>query len=86
MITMVDVSRVTFRRIWMNFGWAFLYNVMAIPLATGLLYPVWGILIPPVIAGAAELLSSLPVVISSVLITLYKRPKPQTLLPSEVLE
>jgi hypothetical protein len=50
--TAFDLSRVVMRRIRLNFVWAFGYNLVGIPLAAGLLYPRYGIQLPPMFAGA----------------------------------
>ena len=57
----VAVSRKTMRNIRQNLGWAFGYNAALIPVAAGVLYPVAGILLSPVIAAAAMALSSVSV-------------------------
>ena len=56
------VSRATMRNIWENLGWAFGYNVLLIPVAAGLLYPAFGILLNPMIGAGAMALSSVFVV------------------------
>jgi Cu+-exporting ATPase len=56
------LSRLTMRSIWQNLFLAFVYNVVSIPVAAGLLYPISGILISPIWASAAMSLSSLSVV------------------------
>jgi Cu+-exporting ATPase len=56
------LSRLTMRCIWQNLFLAFVYNVVSIPVAAGLLYPIFGILISPIWASAAMSLSSLSVV------------------------
>ena len=56
------LSQATLRNIKQNFFGAFLYNVLAIPIAAGLLYPVFGLLLNPMIAGAAMAMSSVTVV------------------------
>ena len=61
----LEISALTFKTIKQNLFWAFLYNVIAIPLAAGLFYPIFGIGLSPVIAAAAMALSSLFVVTNS---------------------
>lgn len=61
----IALSRVTMRVMRQNLFWAFFYNVIAIPVAAGALYPAWGILLSPVLAGAAMAFSSVSVVINS---------------------
>ena len=61
-LTAIEVSRATMRNIKQNFVGAFLYNVLGIPVAAGLLYPFLGILLSPLIAGAAMAMSSVTVV------------------------
>jgi Cu+-exporting ATPase len=60
--TAVDLSWATMRNIRQNLGFAFVYNVAGIPIAAGVLYPVIGLLLNPMIAAAAMALSSLSVV------------------------
>ncbi|GLJ04983.1 hypothetical protein SUGI_0008330 [Cryptomeria japonica] len=74
-ITAIDLSRVTFKRIRLNYLWALGYNAMGIPLAAGLLFPFTGFRIPPWIAGAAMAASSVSVVCCSLLLKYYKRPR-----------
>ncbi|WP_440133619.1 heavy metal translocating P-type ATPase [Chitinophaga sancti] len=59
------LSKLTVRTIRQNLFWAFIYNVIGIPLAAGVLYPVNGFLLDPMIAGAAMALSSVSVVSNS---------------------
>ncbi|MCZ2152675.1 MAG: heavy metal translocating P-type ATPase [Bryobacterales bacterium] len=61
----IALSRLTMRVMRQNLFWAFFYNVIAIPVAAGVLYPVWGILLSPVLAGAAMAFSSVSVVANS---------------------
>jgi len=60
--TVVELSRATVRTMKQNLFWAFAYNVVGIPVAAGVLYPAWGLLLSPVIASAAMALSSVSVV------------------------
>jgi len=61
-VTAIETSRATLRNIKQNLFGAFIYNVLGIPLAAGLLYPIFGILLSPIIAGAAMAASSITVV------------------------
>jgi Cu2+-exporting ATPase len=61
----IALSRKTVRVIRQNLFWAFIYNVIGIPIAAGLLYPLNGFLLNPMIAGAAMALSSVSVVSNS---------------------
>ena len=61
----IRLSRNTVRTIRQNLFWAFIYNVIGIPVAAGVLYPFTGFLLNPMIAGAAMALSSVSVVSNS---------------------
>jgi Cu+-exporting ATPase len=61
-VTAIEVSRATLRNIKQNLFGAFIYNVLGIPIAAGLLYPIFGILLSPIIAGGAMAASSITVV------------------------
>ncbi|HEY6609215.1 MAG TPA: HAD-IC family P-type ATPase, partial [Candidatus Limnocylindria bacterium] len=63
--TAIRLSRATMRTIRQNLGWAFGYNVLLIPVAAGLLWPVAGILLSPALAAGAMALSSVSVVANS---------------------
>lgn len=64
-VTAIRLSRATIRTVRQNLFWAFIYNVLGIPLAAGLLYPFTGWLLSPVIASAAMSFSSVSVVVNS---------------------
>lgn len=70
-LTLVDLSRVVFRRIRFNFGWALVYNCIAVPVAAGVFYPIVSngshVRLDPVWASLAMALSSLSVISSSLL-------------------
>ena len=61
-VEMMEISEATFRNIRQNLVGAFIYNVLGIPVAAGVFYPFLGILLSPVIAGAAMAFSSVTVV------------------------
>ena len=61
-VTAIEVSRATMRNIKQNLVGAFIYNVLGLPVAMGVLYPFFGILLSPLIAGAAMAFSSVTVV------------------------
>ena len=56
------LSRGTMRNIRQNLFFAFVYNLIGVPIAAGILYPVWGVLLDPMFAGAAMSLSSVSVI------------------------
>ncbi|KAJ8329251.1 Cu(2+)-transporting P-type ATPase [Batrachochytrium dendrobatidis] len=72
-VTAMDLSRTIFRRIWINFIWASVYNMCMIPLAMGIGTP-WGITLPAMVSGLAMSMSSVSVVVSSLLLRNYQRP------------
>ena len=61
----IKLSRLTVRTIKQNLFWAFIYNLIGVPIAAGILYPINGFLLNPMIAGAAMALSSVSVVSNS---------------------
>lgn len=61
----IKLSQATMRTIRQNLFWAFFYNIISIPVAAGLLYPLFGIILNPAIAGAAMAFSSVSVVTNS---------------------
>lgn len=64
-IRAIILSRRTVRTIWQNLFFSFIYNGALIPVAAGLLFPFFGILLNPILAGAAMALSSVSVVLNS---------------------
>jgi len=64
-IAAVELSRRTVRIVKENLGWAFGYNLVLVPVAAGMLYPIWGIQLSPILAGLAMALSSVSVVANS---------------------
>jgi P-type Cu+ transporter len=59
------LSRMTMRNIRQNLVWAFLYNVLGVPVAAGVLYPVTGLLLSPMLASAAMSVSSVSVIVNA---------------------
>ena len=64
-VSAFELSRRTIRTIKQNLFWAFVYNIVGIPVAAGVLYPVFGLLLNPMIASAAMAMSSVSVVSNS---------------------
>ena len=68
------LSQATIRNIHQNLGWAFGYNAVLIPLAAGALYPVFGILLSPMLAGLAMALSSVSVLTNALRLRSFRPP------------
>ena len=64
----IELSKATVQTIRMNLFWAFIYNIIGIPVAAGILFPINGFLLDPMIAGAAMAMSSVSVVTNSLLL------------------
>jgi Cu+-exporting ATPase len=73
-VTAYDLSRSTIRNIKENLFWAFFYNCLGIPVAMGLLYPAFGILLSPMFGAAAMSLSSVTVCLNALRLRLFKAP------------
>ncbi|WP_417793958.1 heavy metal translocating P-type ATPase [Terasakiella pusilla] len=71
-VTAMDISRATMRNVKQNLLGAFGYNVLGIPVAMGILYPFFGILLSPIIAGGAMAFSSVTVVSNANRLRFYK--------------
>ena len=71
----IELSKKTLTKIRQNLFWAFFYNVLGIPIAAGLLYPFYGILLKPVFAAVAMSLSSVSVVGNSLLLKRFSPSK-----------
>lgn len=70
---LIDLSRVVFRRVWFNFGWALVYNIVCLPVAAGVFFPITDkhgnhVRLDPVWASLAMALSSISVICSSLLL------------------
>jgi len=72
LVKAIRLSKITMRGIKQNLFWAFFYNIVGIPLAAGLFYPIFGWLLSPVFAGMAMALSSVSVVSNSLRIKIKK--------------
>ena len=68
----IELSRSTLRKIKQNLFWAFFYNILGIPIAAGVLYPAYGLLLKPLFAAAAMSFSSVSVVSNSLLLKRFK--------------
>jgi len=76
-VAAVDLSRQTIRVIKQNLIWAFGYNAVLIPVAAGALYPIWGVLLSPILAGAAMAFSSVSVVTNSLRLKKWRSADPR---------
>ncbi len=68
----IALSKATIANIRQNLAWAFGYNAILVPVAAGVLYPVWGILLSPVFAGLAMALSSISVLANALRLRRFK--------------
>jgi Cu+-exporting ATPase len=73
-VTAIALSRATIRNIKQNLFWAFAYNTILIPVAAGVLFPFFGILLNPIFAAAAMALSSVTVVTNALRLRRFKPP------------
>jgi Cu+-exporting ATPase len=73
-VTAIALSRATIRTVKQNLFWAFVYNVIGIPLAAGAFFPLTGWLLSPVLASAAMSLSSVSVVTNSLRLRRFRPP------------
>jgi len=71
-VTAIQLARRTLRTIRVNLFWAFIYNVLGIPIAAGVLYPFLGVMLSPVMASAAMAWSSLSVVLNALTLRRFK--------------
>jgi Cu2+-exporting ATPase/Cu+-exporting ATPase len=72
LVKAIKLSKITMRGIKQNLFWAFIYNIVGIPLAAGLFYPIFGWLLNPIFAGFAMAMSSVSVVSNSLRIKAKK--------------
>ena len=74
-VSAIALSKATIRTVKQNLFWAFIYNVIGIPVAAGLFYPFTGWLMSPLIASAAMSLSSVSVVTNSLRLRRFRAPQ-----------
>jgi Cu+-exporting ATPase len=73
-VTAIALSKATIRNIKQNLFWAFAYNTLLIPVAAGVLFPFWGILLNPIFAAGAMAFSSVTVVSNALRLRRFKPP------------
>jgi P-type Cu+ transporter len=71
-VTAIELSSYTLRKIKQSLFWAFFYNIVGVPIAAGILYPFTGFLLNPMIAAAAMAFSSVSVISNALLMKRYK--------------
>ena len=74
-VTALDLSKTVFSRIKWNFFFSIVYNIVGIPMAAGVLFPLLHMMLPPACAGLLMACSSVSVVLSSLWLKLYKPPQ-----------
>jgi P-type Cu+ transporter len=74
-VTAIALSQATIRTVKQNLFWAFIYNIIGVPVAAGVLYPFFGILLSPILASAAMSLSSVSVVANSLRLRSFQPPR-----------
>ncbi len=72
LVSLIKLSKKTIRIIRQNLFWAFIYNILGIPIAFGALYPFFGIRLEPIFGAAAMVVSSISVVSNSLRLKLFK--------------
>ncbi|HIN21859.1 MAG TPA: HAD family hydrolase, partial [Rhodospirillales bacterium] len=73
-VNAAGLSKRVLRTIWGNFFWAYAYNMVLIPVAAGVLYPLWGLLLNPMLAAGAMSASSVFVVTNSLRLRGFRPP------------
>ncbi|HET7853391.1 MAG TPA: heavy metal translocating P-type ATPase, partial [Candidatus Methylomirabilis sp.] len=71
-VTAIALGKRTMRTMKQNFFWAMAYNIVLIPVAAGVLYPLLGVLMSPILAGAAMAFSSVSVVLNSLRLRAFR--------------
>ena len=74
-VTAIELSNATIKNIKENLFWAFIYNIICIPIAAGLLYPINGLILNPMIGAAAMSLSSVSVISNALRLKFFKSKK-----------
>ncbi|MHA2281124.1 MAG: heavy metal translocating P-type ATPase [Promethearchaeota archaeon] len=84
-VSAINLSKKTYRKMITNLFWAFIYNIIGLPLAAGVLYGLFGLFLPPYLAAIFMATSSVSVVLNALLLKRYEPKTPQQIAEEKLL-